>query len=220
MAEIVPAILTNDVSDFRKKYAELFALSHFFTKLHVDFADGEFVPNKTVMPKDLLFLKSTPLTLMAHFMAFEPQKYFADAKQAGFAWVMFHYEALEKTARINEAIEAAKKLNLQVGLVLNPETPIGVVEKFANQINLIQLMGIHPGFQGREFMDSTTGRIIALRRMAKNVIISVDGGVKPGIAGRCVKAGASLIVAGSSILRATNEKAAMEALQSDLEETK
>src|SRR5258708_4922665 len=66
MTELIPAILTNDISDFRKKYAELFALSDHFTKLHVDFADGRFVDNKTIMPHDLGFLKSSPFTLSCY----------------------------------------------------------------------------------------------------------------------------------------------------------
>ena len=95
MTEIVPAILTNDISDFRKKYAELFALGHHFKSLHVDFADGVFVPSQTIMPKDLFFLANSPFNLVAHFMAYHPQNYFRAAEAAGFRTALIHFEAFE-----------------------------------------------------------------------------------------------------------------------------
>ncbi len=217
MAEIVPAILTNDISDFRKKYAELFALSHYFSKLHVDFIDGEFIHNKTVMPKDVLFLKSSPLTLMAHFMTFEPHKYFEDAKEAGFSWVIMHFEAYKQESELTEAIRLARALGMKVGISINPETPLFMLGKFLTKVDLVQLMGIHPGFQARPFMPSTIEKIKELRALSKDVIISIDGGVKVGIARQCVKAGAQLLVAGSAILRSEDEELAVEALRADIE---
>ena len=76
MTELAPAILTNDISDFRKKYSDLFGLSQYFRILHVDFMDDVFVDRTTVMPDALDFLKSSPLILMAHFMTMMPQQYF------------------------------------------------------------------------------------------------------------------------------------------------
>lgn len=217
MTEITPSILTNDISDFRKKYAELFALSHYFTKLHVDFADGKFVDAKTVMPVDLGFLKSSPLTLIAHLMTLAPQKYFQDAKNIGFKWVIFHLEAFKKDAEIDEAIAKARDLGLKVGLALNPETPLHFAGRFLTKVDMIQLMGIHPGAQGRSFLVTVIEKIMELRSLSKNVIISVDGGVKIGIARQCVKAGADILVAGSAILRSEDEEMAIEALKADIE---
>jgi ribulose-phosphate 3-epimerase len=216
MTEISPAILTNDISDFRKKYAELFAMSHWFKKLHVDFIDDVFIHNKTLMPKDLTFLKSSPLTLMAHFMCVSPQKYFTDAKNCGFQYVIFHYEAV-KEFEVNNIVELARDLGLKVGLAVNPETPIAMLEKFLPKIDLVQLMGIHPGFQGRPFMVTTIDKVQQLRALSKNVIICVDGGVKVGIAHQLAKAGANILVAGSAIFKSEDEKMAMEALKSDIE---
>lgn len=215
MTELVPAILTNDISDFRKKYAELFALSHYFSKLHIDFADGQFVPSKTIDPNDLMFLKS-PLTLMAHFMTFNPKRYFVDAKRSGFEWVLFHFEACADDAEVLETIKQAKEFGLKVGLVLNPETELFKPSKFFDQVGLIQLMGIHPGEQGREFMPQTIEKIKELKKLTKNVIIAVDGGIRVGIAKQCAQAGADMLVAGSAILRAENEEEAIEALEEDI----
>src|SRR5437879_2811753 len=104
MTEISPAILTNDLSDFRKKYAELFALSPHFKKLHVDFGDGVFVPTQTVMPKDLLFLKASPLKLVAHFMAYHPEKYLRAAEAASFKYAFVHFEAFENKKQLEETL--------------------------------------------------------------------------------------------------------------------
>ncbi|MEO8065337.1 MAG: hypothetical protein ABI643_00585 [Candidatus Doudnabacteria bacterium] len=217
MTEISPAILTNDVADFRLRYAELFAVSHYFTKLHIDFIDGKFIENKTVMPADLGFLKSSPMTLMAHFMTLEPQKYFIDAKEAGFKWVILQFEAFGNIAQITPVIDQAEKLDLKVGLSVSPETPLYDIGKFINIVPLIQLMGIQPGFQGRPFIPATIGKIRELRQLSKSVIIAVDGGIKIGIAGACAKAGADILVTGSAILKSEDEAMAVEALKIDIE---
>lgn len=216
MAEIIPSILTNDISDFRKKYSDYFALSHLFTKLHVDFVDGEFIRNKTLMPKDLKFLK-TPFKLIAHFMMFDPGIYFDDAKQVGFDSVLVHYEAFDQDRDLESTLLRGKDLGFKVGVVINPETPLHMIGKYLKKVDLVQLMGIHPGFQGRVFMSSTIEKIKELRALSKSVIIYVDGGVKVGVARACVKAGADYLVVGSAILRSEDRGLAAEALLADIE---
>lgn len=217
MTEITPAILSNDISDFRQKYAELFALSHLFRTLHVDFADGEFVGARTVLPADLKFLSACPFVLMAHFMTFHPFLYFHDAKQAGFSWTMFHYEAFDNHEQIEHAIAHARHIGLKPGLVVNPETPLVKVGQLLALVELVQLMGIRPGAQGREFIPATLEKIKELRALSKNVIIAVDGGMKVGIARQCAAAGANMLIAGSAILRAEDEEEAIEVLKEDME---
>jgi ribulose-phosphate 3-epimerase len=217
MVEICPTILSNDLSDFRKKYAELFALSHHLKTLHVDFIDGRFLPNKTLMPADLGFLANSPFILVAHFMTLSPQNYFIDAKDFGFRQVIIHLEAFKRDSEIEETIAQAKRLDLKIGLAINPETPLHWIGKFLSKIDSVQLMSVHPGAQGRSFETSTLEKIKELRALSKSVIISVDGGIKVGIARQCAKAGADILVAGSSILKSENEEEALEALQADVE---
>jgi ribulose-phosphate 3-epimerase len=216
MIELSPAILTNDISDFRKKYADIFGLSHYFKKLHVDFIDDVFIHNKTVMPADLPFLKSSPLSLIAHFMTMDPAKYFQDAKTAGFSYVIFHYEAMPE-AKINDTIAAGKNLGLKVGLALNPETPVYMAGKFLDKLDMIQIMGVHPGFQGRPFVLTTIGKVHELRTLSPNILIAVDGGVKIGIAHQLAVAGVDIIIAGSAIFRGEDKQMAIEALKADIE---
>lgn len=215
MAEIVPAILTNDVSDFRKIYAELFPLAHYFKKLHIDFIDGEYLPNKSLMPKDLVFLK-TPLELMAHFMTYQPAQYLSEIKELGFKWAIFSYEAFKDDSELEQTLDRANKLWLYTGISLNPETPVSVINRLVKKVNLIQLMGIHPGAQGRTFEEDTISKIKELRMENFKLSISVDGGIKVGNAGRCVKAGAEYLIAGSSIMRSEDKGMAMEMLLADM----
>lgn len=215
--EIVPAILTNDLSDFRKKYAELFALSQHFKYLHVDFIDGEFVPNKTLLPEDVTFLKTSPLLLVAHLMVKNPCQYFEAIKEAGFESVIFHLEALNSPEEIMETIAKAKHLGIKPGLALNPETPLHALGSWIGQVALVQLMGVHPGKQGQEFLPETLDKIRQLRQLSKSVIIGVDGGIKTGIAREVAQAGADILVAGSAILKADDEEQAIEALRHDVE---
>lgn len=215
MSEIIPAILTNDVSDFRKQYAELFALGHYFTKLHVDFIDGEFLPNKTVMPDDLPKMNS-PFELTAHFMAYEPDQYFSHAKVLGFTWVIIHYEAFHLKTDIDLSIAAARRLGLKVGLAINPETKLYKIALFLKRVDMIHLMGVHPGAQGRPFEYETLDKIKELKKLMKNAIICVDGGAKVGIAKQIAHAGADYIIVGSAISKSEHPKQTIEELLEDI----
>jgi ribulose-phosphate 3-epimerase len=216
MTEIIPAILTNDLSDFRKKYAELFSLSHFFTKVHIDFSDNDFVEMNTVDLKDLFFIKPT-LGLVAHLMVANPKDYFEDAKKIGFSYVVFHFEAFEDPQAIYPTIELAKKLNLKTGLAINPETKLFEAGEFLDKVDMVQVMGVHPGLQGQKFEPGTLEKIRELRKLLNKSIICVDGGVKVGIVQECVKAGANWLAVGSAIWQADNQKLAVEALAADSE---
>jgi ribulose-phosphate 3-epimerase len=216
MPELVPAILTNDVSDFRKKHADLLALGNYFSKLHIDFIDGEFLPNKTVMPADLDFLKS-PFKLMAHFMAYRPEKYFDTIQRLGFSWALVHYEAFDSVDHALEVVREGNEKGLNMGICINPETPLHNAAKLLTKVDVVQLMGVHPGAQGRTFEPNTIEKIKELKSLTRSVMIAVDGGMKLGLAGKCADAGADLIVIGSAILHASHPKEALEAFKRELE---
>jgi ribulose-phosphate 3-epimerase len=217
MAELSPAILTNDVSDFRKQYAELLPLSQYYGKLHVDFADGRFVRTQTVLPADVAFLQSNRIPAMAHLMVQDPVRYFEDCRRAGFAYVLFHFEAFLTPDEIPAALSRADQLGLIAGLALGPDTTLTKIAKFIPQFKLIQIMSIQPGAQGREFILGTFDKVAELRSLSKSVIICVDGGIKVGIAGQLARAGADILVVGSAISRSEDEGLALEALKLDLE---
>lgn len=216
MSELVPAILTNDVSDFRIKHAELLAIGHYFSKLHVDFIDGEFLPNPTLMPRDLSFLDS-PFQLMAHFMAYDPKQYFEAIRKIGFAWALIHYEAFDSDQEILDTIKAGAEMGLGMGLCINPETPLHKCAKILPHVRLVQIMGVHPGAQGRPFEPSTLEKIKELKSLTRDCVVSIDGGMRLGIANKAEKAGADLIIIGSAILRSSHPKEALEAFRRELE---
>lgn len=217
MVELVPAILTNDISDFRKKYAELLPLGNYFSKLHIDFIDGKFLPNASIQPDDLKFLKS-PFTLMAHLMAHNPQQYFQTLKEIGFVWAIIQYEAFSDNNAVADALVYGKALWLNMGLAIAPETPLHKVAKVLPNVNLVQIMGVHPGAQGRVFEISALEKIEELNKLTRNVVITVDGGMNLATAMKSVGVGADLLVVGSSLWKATHPKEALEAFKRELQE--
>jgi ribulose-phosphate 3-epimerase len=215
MTEIVPSILTNDVSDFRKKHADLLAISHLFSSLHIDFADGMFVDSKTILPKDIMFFKS-PFKLTAHLMTLHPEQYFSDLKKLGFLGVLFHVEIFENNDQVREVMDHAWRLELKPGLVLNPETPVERVLTFLVQAGMIQIMSINPGGQGREFIPQSLDKIKIIREQGRGTIIIVDGGIRVGVAQQCARAGASMLVVGSGLTVSEDMSMALEILQADV----
>lgn len=216
MPELVPAILTNDISDFRKKYADLLGIGHYFSKLHIDFIDGDFLPGKTIMPADLKSLKS-PFELMAHFMTFEPKRYFQEAVDSGFKWATVQFEAFDGNDDCMETLKLGKKMGLRMGLAISPETHLYEAAKALAHAQLVQIMGVHPGAQGRTFEVGTLEKVAELKSLTRDIIISVDGGIRLGIAKQCVNSGADMIIIGSAILHATHPKEALEAFKRELE---
>jgi ribulose-phosphate 3-epimerase len=191
------------------------ALSHYFTKLHVDFIDGKFLPNRTLMPSDLRFFKS-PFALIAHLMVEDPAQYFEILKQIGFAWAVIPYEAYEPVELLS-VLKIADHMGLRAGISLNPQTHLHQAAKVIKRAKMIQLMGVHPGAQGRAFEPGTLDKIAELKSLTSNVIIAVDGGMKPNIAAECQKRGADWIVVGSAIMGSDHPKVALDEFRLELE---
>lgn len=168
------------------------------------------------MPDDLPKMTHAPFELMAHLMAYDPDQYFSHCKVLGFSWVIIHYEAFHLKTEIDDAIDAARKLGLKIGLAINPETKPYKIALFIKRVDMIQLMGVHPGAQGRPFEYETLEKIKELKKLTKSVIICVDGGAKIGIAKQIAEAGADWIIAGSSIVKSEHPKQAIEELLIDI----
>lgn len=215
MTEIVPAILSSDESDFRKKHAELLSISEHFKRIHIDFIDGEFLPNQTLLPKQLKFLYS-PFKLLAHLMVYDPTQYFQELKALNFEWIIVQFESFPNEAEALAAVAAGQALGLRMGLALNPETELAAALNVITKVGLVQIMGVHPGAQGRVFEDKTLDKIRELKSLAPNVIIIVDGGIKLGIATKCERAGADFLVVGSAIVKSAHPKEVVEAFIREL----
>ena len=168
---------------------------------HFDVGDGHFVPPITIGP--IVLQSISPIVhngggvLDCHLMVEEPQRHFAAVAAAGGDSVTFHYEAVEDVAAV---VRAAREQELQVGLAFKPETEPEAAAKAAEGVDVVLCMSIEPGYSGQPFMPEAIPRIRRVREhLPEDVHVQVDGGIGPDNAGAVREAGATLLVAGTSI---------------------
>jgi len=208
IVEIVPAILSHNLADAQNKIK---LVEPFVRRVQIDVMDGQFVDNKTLSVDEYANIK-TPLIREAQLMVREPEAYLNDCKNFGIDLVEFHLESLGNPWSV---IQKAKSLELKIGIALNPNTPLERAREYLQSIDLILLMSVNPGFGGQEFIPETIQRIKLLRAMWPKGIIEVDGGLKKGIVGQCVKAGANFLVVGSGIFGEENSAQTLKDLQKE-----
>jgi ribulose-phosphate 3-epimerase len=168
--------------------------------------DGQFVDNITWNnPADLKNLE-TKINLEAHLMIQNPEMVIDNWIESGVRRIIFHYESTEYHQEIIKKIQEA---GLEVGLAINPETPIEVLDPFSQILNsrfqiLILVMTVQPGRGGQQFLEETLDKIRNLREKYKSVNIEVDGGINPETAPKVIQAGANLLASGSAIFKNDN----------------
>jgi len=176
--------------------------------IQVDVMDGRFVPNITFGQGIVRALrKILNVTLDVHLMIVEPERYIEEFAEAGANRIFVHQEACTHLHRLLSHI---RELGVEAGVALNPSTPVGVVEEVLDVTDIIQVMTVNPGFGGQKFIHSQLDKISRLREMLEKQgyesPIAVDGGIDTITAPLVVKAGATVLVAGSSIY---NERASV-----------
>lgn len=176
--------------------------------LQVDVMDGRFVPNITFGPGVVRALRPlVRLPLDVHLMIVEPERYLADFVAAGADRLIVHQEAC---VHLHRTLQAIRELGVQAGVTLNPSTPIVVLEDVLDLVDVIQVMTVNPGFGGQAFLHSQLDKIRRLRALLDGrglaIPIAVDGGIAPDTAPLVVQAGATVLIAGSSIY---NERASV-----------
>ncbi len=174
--------------------------------LHVDVMDGHFVPNISVGVPVIKSLKGrTRLPLDVHIMVDDPERYAPLFVEAGADILTFHVEA---TCHPNRVIQSVRSLGAKVGVVLNPTTPLGMLEYLLADVDMVLLMSVNPGFGGQRFLPFVLDKIRGLREMVDaaglKVEIEVDGGIGPTNIKEVVQAGADVVVAGSSVFSSDN----------------
>ncbi len=161
LPKIVPAILTSDIKDLKTKLEKLNGLSDW---VQIDILDGKFINNKTIELKDLGKIKRVKkFNLEAHLMVENPEKYFKECQKLKIKRVIFHQEA---SRNLREILSESEKFKFKTGIALNPRTPITKIKPYLNQIDLVLLMGVNPGFQGQKFIPSVLNKIKNLKKMA------------------------------------------------------
>ncbi len=198
MIEIIPAIIPKNLQEIEEKIK---LVEPYVNWVQLDVMDGEFVDNKTWNnPNDLKKIK-TSLKLEAHLMINNPEEMIDDWINSGLKRIIIHYEATNKH---KEIIEKVKEARLEIGLAINPETSIEVIDEFIKDINLVLIMSVHPGFGGQDFLNESVDKIRQLRERYKNVNIEVDGGVNLETASNIIQAGANILISGSAIFKSNN----------------
>jgi ribulose-phosphate 3-epimerase len=169
--------------------------------IHVDVMDNHFVPNLTIGPMVVKALRPHSAHLFdVHLMVTPVDPLVSAFAQAGADGLSFHPEA---GPHVHRTLQLIKSLGKRAGLVLNPATPLALVEPVLGDLDLVLVMSVNPGFGGQAFIDSQVARIAALRRaidqLGKPIDLEVDGGVNPETARRCIAAGADVLVAGTAV---------------------
>ncbi|WP_099363048.1 ribulose-phosphate 3-epimerase [Fredinandcohnia onubensis] len=213
MIKIAPSILS---ADFAKLGEEIRDVENGGADyIHVDVMDGHFVPNITIGPLIVEAIRPiTKLPLDVHLMIENPDQYISAFANAGADIITVHVEACP---HLHRTIQLIKSHGVKAGVVLNPATPVDTIKHIIEDIDLVLLMTVNPGFGGQKFIHSVLPKIEEVARMVKeknlNVEIEVDGGVNEETARLCVEAGANVLVAGSAVYNQVDRKAAIEKIR-------
>tara|TARA_B100001109_G_scaffold253254_1_gene250674 strand:- start:1882 stop:2541 length:660 start_codon:yes stop_codon:yes gene_type:complete len=215
--QISPSILSGDFSQLGNEIKKLEKAGA--DMIHVDVMDGHFVPNLTIGPPVIKALrKYSDLPFDVHLMISPVHKYIKNFADSGADIITFHPEASED---VEKTINHIKSFNKKVGLSLNPHTQIDVIEKYLNQIDLVLIMSVHPGFGGQKFMPEVLEKIKSLYSIKLenkfSFDIEVDGGINFENSKLVKDAGANILVSGTTIFKSNegNIKKNIDVLRSD-----
>ena len=213
MIKIAPSILS---ADFSKLGDEVRAVEQGGADwIHIDVMDGNFVPNITVGPLIVESLrKVTELPLDVHLMIQNPDQFIGEFASAGADIISVH---VESCPHLHRTVQLIKEQDIKAGVVLNPATAVFHLDEIIEEVDMVLLMSVNPGFGGQKFIPQALDKVQLLRQTLDesgvDIDIEVDGGVKTDNAGSLKKAGANVLVAGSAIFNSEDYQAAIQTLR-------
>lgn len=213
MIEIAPSILSADFTRLADEIEQVEKAGA--TVLHVDVMDGHFVPNITIgLPVVRSLRKATKMVIDTHLMISEPGRYAVEFVKAGADMVSVHVEA---DAHLHRTLTSIKEAGGLAGIAINPATPLGALDEALQYADFVLLMSVNPGFGGQTFIPRSESKIQAVRalldRQGNAAPIEVDGGIDTSNAARLVEAGATILVAGTSIFGTGDPERAVRELR-------
>ena len=183
--------------------------------LHLDIMDGSFVPNISFgFPVIDAVAKVCKKPLDVHFMIDRPERYIQRTAKTGAMMMNVHYEAC---VHLHRAVQEIHDSGMKAGVTLNPSTPVCLLEDIVNDVDMVLLMSVNPGFGGQKFIENSVEKVVRLRelidRKNSKALIQVDGGVQAETAPRLVAAGADVLVSGSYVFKAADPIATIKGLK-------
>jgi len=197
--KIAPSILASDFANLQKEVEMLNASEADY--IHVDIMDGVFVPNISFgIPVTEAVKRHARKPLDVHLMILNPDQYLEAFHKAGAAIISVHYEACD---HLHRTLQSIKNLGCKAGVALNPHTPVVLLEDVIQDIDLVCLMSVNPGFGGQKFIENTYDKVRKLKALINekgtSTLIEIDGGVNEDNAPLLIEAGADVLVAGSFV---------------------
>ncbi|AOH54241.1 ribulose-phosphate 3-epimerase [Peribacillus muralis] len=213
MVKIAPSILSANFAKLGEEILDVERGGADF--IHVDVMDGQFVPNITIGPLIVEAIRPvTKLPLDVHLMIEQPDRYIEAFANAGADYITVHVEAC---THLHRTIQLIKSYGVKAGVVLNPATPASVLQPIIEDIDMVLLMTVNPGFGGQKFITSVLPKIAEVKAMAvrdnQDLEIEVDGGVNEETAKLCIEQGATVLVAGSAIYNQEDRREAIQKIR-------
>ena len=212
MVELAPSILSADFAHLADSVHAV--VEGGATVLHVDVMDGHFVPNITIGPPVVASLrKVTKLPFDVHLMIENPDQYIPAFVDAGADWISVHQEAC---VHLHRTLELIRHHNVNAGVVINPATPVQMLENVLDMVDHVLVMSVNPGFGGQKFIPvalEKTKQLVAMRAARRvDFRIEMDGGIAPDTVTQAVRAGVEILVAGNAVFGHGNPKENAQAL--------
>jgi ribulose-phosphate 3-epimerase len=213
MVKIAPSILSADFARLGEEIRDVEQGGADY--IHVDVMDGHFVPNITIGPLIVEAIRPvTKLPLDVHLMIENPDQYIEAFAKAGADYITVHVEACR---HLHRTLQHIKSFGVKAGVVINPATPVETIQHVIEDVDMVLLMSVNPGFGGQKFIPAVLSKIRQVKDLASSINpgleIEIDGGVNGETAKQCIEAGATVLVAGSAVYNAKDRAQAIAALR-------